>query len=156
VRSAHTGGFVLKNSLKKLQAEGESGVIQPKSIRAVSEVVDLANANGYMFTGHDVKTTAKLTRPTVVGSADAVYMTATEQSMNERLELILLGALGEAGTDQIGKGAALDPVDVLTGICEVAFKGPPLPKVNGGRCGKAEQIPAAYRCLKSINSYADR
>jgi len=109
-----------------------------------------------MFTGHDIKATAELTRPTVVGSADAVYVTATEQSVNEWLELILLGALGEAGPDQIGKGAALDSIDVLSGICQVAFKGPPFPKVNGGRCGKAEQIPAAYRSLKSIDSYTDR
>jgi len=109
-----------------------------------------------MFTGHDVKATAKLTRPTVVGSADAVYMAATEQSVNEWLELILLGALGEAGPDQVGKGAALDSIDVLSGICQVAFKGPPLPKVNGRRRGKAEQIPPACRSLKSIDSYADR
>jgi hypothetical protein len=108
-----------------------------------------------MLAGYDIKATAELARPTVVGSANAMYMTATEQSVHKRLELAVLGALSEAGPDQIGKGTARDSIDVLGSERQVAFKGIPSPEVNGGRYGNAKQIPAAYRGLKSVERASD-
>jgi len=108
-----------------------------------------------MFAGHNIKATAELTRPAVVGSANAMNMTATEKSVDKRLKLAVLGALGEAWPDQIGKGTPRDPIDVLGGERQVAFKGIPSPEVNGGCYGYAKQIPAANRSLKSVERTSD-
>jgi len=139
-------------SLKELYAKRESEIIQSETIRAVTVVVDLADSNSHVLTCHDIKPTAELSRPTVIGPADSMYVTAAEQSMHERFELAVVGPLGKAGPDQIGKGAAGDSIDILTGEGQVAFNGPPFPKVDGRRHGYAEQILAAYRSLKSIES----
>jgi len=82
-------------------------------------------------------------------------VTAAEQSMNEWLELALLGAFGEAGPNQIGKGAARDSIYVLSGERHIGFKRVPVPEINGGRYRKAEQILAANRSLESIERAAD-
>jgi hypothetical protein len=108
-----------------------------------------------MFSGHDIKATAELARPTVVGSANAMYVAATEQSMNEWLKLARLGTLGEAGPNQIGKGTARDSIDVLGGERQVHLKGKRPPEVDGGRYSNAKQILAAYRSLKSVERAPD-
>jgi len=146
---AHRAQIVPKRSLRDLHTNGESGVIQSKPIRSVTVVVDLDHTKSDVLFGHDIEAAAELTRPTVVSSAHSMDVTASEQSVNEWFELVI--AFGEAGSYQVSKVAPLDSINLLGSKRQVAFNGPPLRKINGGRYGKAEQITTSGRSLSSID-----